>query len=124
MVRVASVCGGNMFPYEFLNFLVPFVVIALLLLGIGFRISCRKCGSMTTETEVRSRLAAGTNMGGVLLMDPFYIHYRIRRCLHCGHERPVGRSWVGDYEKGPMGKLDDQNSAPHRPRALEWVDGP
>ncbi len=53
-----------------------------ILIKLGFR--CDKCGSKL-ETKKERKLEWGTNCGGLLLIDPFYLVTRARKCTNCGH---------------------------------------
>lgn len=49
------------------------------------RLRCSKCGSYEITDQVVTELRWGTNIGDVLLMDPYYAKYRQRICCECGH---------------------------------------
>jgi len=55
---------------------------ARILVKLGFR--CGQCGSKL-ETRKERTLVYGTNCGGMLLMDPFYLVARVRKCTNCGY---------------------------------------
>ena len=49
-------------------------------------IKCNKCGNFgNTKIVKEKRLEWGTNCGGMLLMDPFYLKIKNRICNNCGH---------------------------------------
>ena len=57
--------------------------IAKLLEQCGLR--CGNCGSFKNSVLEKEQLEWGTNAGGILLMDPFYLTVRRRTCADCGH---------------------------------------
>jgi len=48
-------------------------------------IRCRGCGKWLSGVySTKRKLEWGTNVGGLLLADPFYVLVKVCTCSHCG----------------------------------------
>lgn len=48
-------------------------------------VRCSNCGGSESTVSTTRELEWGSNMGGVLFEDPYYVRYRLRTCKSCGH---------------------------------------
>lgn len=57
--------------------------VRILLEKLGIR--CGECGNLEFKVNEERKLEYGTNAGNMLLMNPFYLVTRIRKCANCSH---------------------------------------
>lgn len=61
-----------------------FQKLALFLQWMGLR--CSKCGSWKSTSTPSKSLRWGSDIGGILKSDPFYLKTKTRTCDACKHE--------------------------------------
>lgn len=68
--------------------LITIAIIVLLIFAgtvVYVRYHCRNCGSWKSSVVTERTVEWGTDVGGLLLSDPFQLRTERRVCYRCGH---------------------------------------
>ncbi|OGZ03763.1 MAG: hypothetical protein A2648_02300 [Candidatus Lloydbacteria bacterium RIFCSPHIGHO2_01_FULL_41_20] len=89
--------------------LTGLVVIVLIAFVLYRNLRCQKCGSWESQVRLRTNLEWGTDVGGIMKTDPFFVNTEMRICVGCKDIR-VLRRWISpaSEDESAFNKIRDE----------------